>query len=192
MATHTALSAASAFTTNSLATGAAHANSVEHYAHRFSRPLPRQLAQESHRLNWLDFLNTYAPQWGPLQLQHWSATTNLHGGLREYTATFHLPHSAEPIRHASTIASGEIRAAGEMLHQLGFFLEISRFTQHSDNGLHSTIIHGLDRHGEGRWAVGFGETAPESAIRAMLAAVARLYQTETTSSPAGAADKPAA
>lgn len=154
------------------------ASAATYYAQRFSRALPGELAQETGAMSWQDFLDTYCPPRQPIRLRHWASRT-IGRGLHEYEARFQrsdvAPSSMLGNWPAQTTASGEIRALSEMLHQLGYPLEIERFYQHEHDGTHSTIIRGVDRREQSCWALGFGSTGPHSATQAMLAAVARLY-----------------
>lgn len=138
------------------------------YCERFAAPLPREFAHESAHLNWSDFCSTYAPADGPLALRNWSSRS-LGRGLHRFEARF------ADDRAASATASGAIRATSDMLHDLGYPLEIERFTQHGEGGQFSTVIRATGRHGRSTWAVGFGDTGPQSATQAMLSAIARLY-----------------
>lgn len=138
------------------------------YSERFAAPLPRELACESAHMNWSDFVSTYAPTDGPLSLQNWSSHS-IGRGMHRFEARF------DGDRSASATAFGAIRATSEMLHELGYPLEIERFTQHREGEMYSTVIRAIDRRGRPTWAVGFGSSGPQSATQAMLSAIARLY-----------------
>lgn len=160
---------ASSFTT----TTAAPTTGEHPFTARFGRALPRELAAESAGMSWREFCSEYAPTSGALRLRDWNATP-LGRGRHRFEAIFGTSRTGTDAHRCTVIASGEIAACSEMLHDLGHGIEITRFHQHREGTTWATILYCHSARGGSAWAVGLGETGPESATSAMIAATARL------------------
>ncbi len=126
-------------------------------------------------MSWDMFKTTYAST-GPLRLGQWACTddecpaTRLGPQPRNYQATLAI---GDTISTASAAASGPIAALTEMLFEHGIAVEMTSFHQLPANGETATFIRGSDgAHVE--WAMGLGEDATQSALRAVIACANRL------------------
>ena len=157
-------------TSSSTGTG----NGPHPYTRRFERPLPPAFAAESAEMNWRTFCSTYAPENGPLRLRDWNERA-LGRGEHRFEAIFSTTRPDASAVRAQTIASGAIAACSEMLHGLGYGIEIERFHQHHRGSTWATMLYCSADGGAGAWAIGFGENSAEASVKAMLSAIARLY-----------------
>ncbi|HET8995010.1 MAG TPA: alpha-isopropylmalate synthase regulatory domain-containing protein [Rhodococcus sp. (in: high G+C Gram-positive bacteria)] len=131
--------------------------------------LPLPLRADAAGLTWERFTAIHAPQNGPVRLGGWSATA-LGAGRSSYEATLAVHAS---IHTASAVANGPVAGMTALLHDLGIHLEILSFDQRELGGAHATFL--LCREGDRQmWAMGMGETAAESTLRAMIAGANRL------------------
>ena len=169
------------FTAARAASGAATSSStgtergIHPYTRRFERPLPPAFAAESAGMTWRTFCSTYAPENGPLRLRDWHERA-LGRGEHHFEAIFSTTCPDASAVRAQTTASGAIAACSEMLHGLGFGIEIERFHQHHRGSTWATMLFcTTGGNPAGAWAIGFGENSAEASVRAMLSAIARLY-----------------
>lgn len=142
------------------------------FARRFGLDLPRELREESRHMSWAAFLATYRPTTG-VRLGRWEAT-RLPAGRRRYSMT--LAHAGRLRRHAID-ASGPAQAMSQALAETGLRVEILSFHQLPAGDATATF---LKTHCEGRtrWSAGFGATADEATMRAMIAAANLLHTSE--------------
>ncbi|MFD6896454.1 hypothetical protein ACFWB0_18115 [Rhodococcus sp. NPDC060086] len=99
----------------------------------------------------------------------WRATA-LGAGRNSYEATLAVNAT---IHTASAVANGPVAGMTALLHDLGIRLEILSFDQRELGGSYATFL--LCRQGEQQmWAMGTGEAAAESTLRAMIAGANRL------------------
>ncbi len=171
-----AFRAATACTTGSTAP-------LDPFAARYGRALPLPLRAEAAGMSWSEFLAVYADQRGPLRLGDWSAT-RMPAGRAAFEATISV---GDTVHTAAALACGPVAAMTEMLHDLGFGLEIHSFHRHDLGDTHVTFLH--CGSGEQRtWVMGMGETGAESTLRAMIAGINRIHTSAqrcaTTSGPA--------
>lgn len=135
---------------------------------RFGRPLPRALRAEADGMSWSEFTAAYAPQGGPVRLGGWS-DERLAAGRRRYEATIAV---GDTIFASAATACGPIAAMTEMLHGLGFQIEILSFHRYDFGDTSITFL--LCRSGdETAWVMGAGDDATESSLRAMIAGINR-------------------
>ncbi|MEE2056298.1 alpha-isopropylmalate synthase regulatory domain-containing protein [Rhodococcus artemisiae] len=139
--------------------------------------LPLPLRADAAGLTWERFAAVYAPQNGPVRLGGWTVTA-LAAGRSAYEATFAV---GAAIHTASAVANGPVAGMTAMLHDLGINLEILSFHQRElgvrgaarRGGTHATFL--LCREGEQqKWALGTGQSATESTLRAMISGANRL------------------
>lgn len=147
---------------------------IHPYTRRFERPLPPAFAAESAGMSWRTFCSTYAPENGPLRLRDWNERA-LGRGEHRFEAIFSTTRPDASAVRAQTIASGAIAACSEMLHGLGYGIEIERFHQHHRGSTWATMLYCSADGGDGAWAIGFGENSAEASVKAMLSAIARVY-----------------
>lgn len=148
---------------------------IHPYTRRFERPLPPAFAAESAGMTWRTFCSTYAPENGPLRLRDWNDRA-LGRGEHHFEAIFSTTCSDASAVRAQATASGAIAACSEMLHGLGYGIEIERFHQHHRGSTWATMLYcTTGGNPEGAWAIGLGENSAEASVKAMLSAVARLY-----------------
>lgn len=147
---------------------------IHPYTRRFERPLPPEFAAQSQGMTWRTFCSTYAPENGPLRLRDWNERA-LGRGEHRFEAIFSTTCPDASAVRAQTTASGAIAACSEMLHGLGYGIEIERFHQHHRGSTWTTILYCSADDGAGAWAIGFGENSAEASVKAMLSAIARLY-----------------
>ena len=120
-------------------------------------------------LTWDEFAALYGPQNGPVRMGAW-AVTAVSAGRSSYEATLAVGAS---IHTASAVTNGPVAGMTAMLHSLGIHLEILSFHQGEVGGAPATFL--LCGHGDRRgWAMGIGQSATESTLRAMIAGVNRL------------------
>jgi hypothetical protein len=131
--------------------------------------LPLPLRADAAGLTWERFTAIHAPQNGPVRLGGWSVTA-LGAGRSSYEATLAVDSS---IHTATAVANGPVAGMTALLHDLGIHLEILSFDQRDFGGTHATFL--LCRQGERQtWAMGTGEIAAESTLRAIIAGANRL------------------
>ena len=147
---------------------------IHPYTRRFERPLPPAFAAESAGMSWRTFCCTYAPENGPLRLRDWNERA-LGRGEHRFEAIFSTTRPDASAVRAQTVASGAIAACSEMLHGLGYGIEIERFHQHHRGSTWATMLYCSADGGAGAWAIGFGENSAEASVKAMLSAIARVY-----------------
>ena len=147
---------------------------IHPYTRRFERPLPPAFAADSAGMSWRTFCSTYAPENGPLRLRDWNERA-LGRGEHRFEAIFSTTRPDASAVRAQTVASGAIAACSEMLHGLGYGIEIERFHQHHRGSTWATMLYCSADGGAGAWAIGFGENSAEASVKAMLSAIARVY-----------------
>ena len=138
------------------------------FAARHGKSLPAGLRAESAEMSWNEFESTYAAMSGPIRLGAWSSE-KIAPGRWAYEATLGL---GERIATASATATGAISAMTSMLHDAGISLEILSFHQHEIGHRTATFIF-TECNGRRNWAMGIGESATESSLRAMTSAANR-------------------
>mgnify|MGYP001268909088 CR=1 FL=1 len=169
------------------------------FAVRFGRRLPRGFDREAAGLSWRDLLDPCAPSTDRFHLAEFSRRP-LGRGIHAYEAILaaRAPEAAATdaataasgdapanlsegftARRLTTRSCGDVTAMSEMLGQIGARVEIERFHQYEGadfDGTESwcTIL----RAGCGRnqtWAMGFGDSASDASIAALLSAATRLH-----------------
>ena len=153
--------------------------SAANVAECFTAPLPRGLRKEADAMaltDWDTFHSTYAPTSGPLRLGRWACTdedrpaTRLGPQARNYEATLAI---GDRISTASAAASGPVAALTAMLYEHGIAVEMTAFHQLPAGGETATFIRGSNG-ARNEWAMGLGEDATQSALRAVIACANRL------------------
>ncbi|OYD69792.1 alpha-isopropylmalate synthase regulatory domain-containing protein [Rhodococcus sp. OK302] len=138
------------------------------FAARHGKSLPAGLRSECSAMSWNEFESTYAAMNGPIRLGAWS-TEKIAPGRWTFEATLGL---GERIAKASATATGAISAMTSMLYDAGISLEILSFHQHQIGHRTATFIF-TECSGRRSWAMGIGESATESSLRAMTSAANR-------------------
>lgn len=135
------------------------------FAGRFSGLIPRELRLLADSLSWQEFLDSYGPAAGPIQLDAW-AETGGRPGTRHFDATIEMGSRRRTV-HVD--AHGPIAALSGALHEAGFGIEILAFHQQKTADGTATFVnceHDDRRH----WAMAIADDDTDSALRAIIAA----------------------
>ncbi|MGN0101924.1 hypothetical protein [Dietzia sp. CH92] len=153
------------------------------FAERFGRRLPRGFADEAAGLSWRTLVDTYAPSSDHFHLADFTRRP-LGRGITAYEAILATRTAADApgeftAHRLTTESCGDLTAMSDMLSQVGAPAEIERFHQYEGPGFDGagswcTILRATNGRRE-TWALGFGRTAPEASIAALLSAATRLH-----------------
>ena len=153
------------------------------FSERFGRRLPRGFAAEAAGLSWRDLVDTYAPSSDHFHLADFSRRP-LGRGITAYEAILATRTTADPpgeftAHRMTTESCGDLTAMSDMLGRVGARTEIERFHQYEGHPFGETeswctILRASCGRREA-WALGFGRTASEASIAALLNAATRLH-----------------
>lgn len=154
------------------------------FAERFGRRMPRGFADEAAGMDWRTLVDTYAPSSDHFHLADFSRRP-LGRGITAYEAILATRAADDApgdfrAHRLTTESCGDLTAMSDMLSRVGAPAEIERFHQYEGAGFDEaesswcTILRATNGRRE-TWALGFGQTAPEASISALLSAATRLH-----------------
>ncbi|EFV92731.1 hypothetical protein ES5_04473 [Dietzia cinnamea P4] len=154
------------------------------FAERFGRRMPRGFAEEAAGMDWRALVDTYAPSSDHFHLADFSRRP-LGRGITAYEAILATRTADDApgdfrAHRLTTESCGDLTAMSEMLSRVGAPAEIERFHQYEGRGFDEatsswcTILRATSGRRE-TWALGFGQTAAEASISALLSAATRLH-----------------
>lgn len=147
------------------------------FGERFGVALPLGMRAQADAMSWAGFVATYARNAGPLRLGDWQcaddgrAATRLGPQARDYRAVIAV---GDRISTVTAAASGPIAALTAMLHEGGITVEVVQFHQMRSTTGSATFIRGSDGV-RAEWAMGWADDPTQSALRAVIACVNRLF-----------------
>jgi hypothetical protein len=151
------------------------------FGEQFGTALPRGLREQADAMSWQNFVATYGQTAGPLRLGQWACTDTERAGerparrlgpqARHFRAMIAV---GDRISTSTATASGPVAALTAMLHDRGFTLETLNFHQMHSAGHTATFVCGTDGT-RAEWAMGWSADPTQSALRALIACVNRLY-----------------
>ena len=154
------------------------------FAERFGRRMPRGFAEEAAGMDWRALVDTYAPSSDHFHLADFSRRP-LGRGITAYEAILATRTADDApgdfrAHRLTTESCGDLTAMSEMLSRVGAPAEIERFHQYEGRGFDEatsswcTILRATSGRRE-TWALGFGQTAAEASISALLSAATLLH-----------------
>lgn len=159
------------------------APSASPFTERFGRRLPRGFDEEAAGLDWRTLIDAYAPSTDRFHLADLSRRP-LGRGITAYEAILAARGAGdEPGRFTAhrltTESCGDLTAMSEMLGRVGARVEIEKFHQYEGAGFEQTgswctILRATCGRRQ-TWAMGFGSSAAEASIAALLSAATLLH-----------------
>lgn len=140
--------------------------------------LPVGIREDAETMSWTTFIDTYAPNAGPVRLGHWECADGRPAGRlgpqpRTFRATLGFGDRIETV---TATASGPVAALTAMLYEHRIAVEMLRFHQRRSAAFVATFIQGSDGV-RAEWAMGWAEDPTQSALRAVIACANRLLTT---------------